>query len=52
LRREGVSAENAPTNDEFDDLKQKISDWPSYVAALRAANRYWIEVAPENWTGS
>ena len=40
--RDGVGAEIAPSEDEFDDLKQKISDWPSYVAALRAANRYWV----------
>jgi hypothetical protein len=41
--REAVSIEKAPSKKEFEALTGNLSDWPSFVAALRAANLYWLE---------
>jgi len=41
--RKAISVEKAPSDEEFEELKQNIRNWPSYVAALRAANLYCLE---------
>jgi HKD family nuclease len=39
--RKAVGSEKPLGENEFVHLKAQVSDWPSFVVALKAANRYW-----------